>query len=290
MQIITVMNYQDPNYIMMCKIWIYLAKKFNPEAIITIFYFEKNRQIFNFARNFSGITFHKLNNKGILRTIDTDGYSHPCQELKFAIWKYVERHHMNRFLYIEPDAFILGSLKTWWNTMTEKPYIAVAEKKDEGGLLFNTGPHSYCSKKNFITYAKLLGQYAFDGNFIQLVAGEQGLMNSFFRRIHYDWSHEIIGQEYNTLAKRCIIKTVSDQEISVFSGNYPKWIITIKSFLRIELTWWEQWVGWNNNKKAIILHAFGGKGFKFWELPECKKLWSYGILKCSEIEQNAINT
>ena len=294
MRIVTVMDYSDTTHITMCKIWLYLAKRFNPKSQIIIFYHKKIPKIKKFATYFSNITFIKLTMSKILKTSKTNGFTHPSQELKLAIWKYVEKYHIDKFLYIEPDAFILSSLDTWWKLASKKPYIAVAERDFLGHTLFNAGPHSYFSKKKFVTYDKLLQQYHDDGNCVILPSGEQGIINAYFKKIKYNCFHKKIGHEYNCIAKKCIVKKVCDDEIIIYSGNlFSSWITILPIFIkkiifridRLEsLYWWRSWYWWNHPKKVKILHAFGD-GFKFWELPECKILWEYCVSKCITIEK-----
>jgi hypothetical protein len=275
MHIITIMNYKKAEEILMCKIWIYLAKRFNPNASITILFNTPIPEIKTYAERFSMIRFIKIKNDFVKKRL-THGYvAHPMQELQLAVWKVVELLHIKKFIYLDADAYILDSLKEWWDIIDSKPYIAISERLLDSRILFNCGIHSYSSTKRFITYKKLLTQYHADGNTIKIISGEQGLTNAYFRRIGYDCSHPLIGHQYNSIAKYCAVKKATDNEIIVYSGRYPL-IEALKRFISDRGNfWWEDWLWWNKPKKVIILHAFGGESFKYWNLPECKKLWDY---------------
>lgn len=284
MHLITMMNYREKNPLLMCKAWIYLAKRYNPEANISIFYHDNISEIRRFAKQYQRITFTKLHfPKGVNKL--TQGMTHhPDQELRLSLWKQLEIMRITKFIYIDADAFILSPLTDWWSIIDSQPYIAIAECKMPSGFLrLNAGVHSYSDTTGLVSYEKLLMQYQRDGNRILVDTGEQGLIYSYFRSINYAFSHNKIGHEYNTLAKHCIVKKVDDSDIVVYSGNYPfmKKIYRISQFEKKDFV--ENWLWWGKQVRVKILHAFGGpgQGYKFWNLPECSLLWQYCMKKIS---------
>lgn len=275
MHIITTMNFTGTNEIIMCKAWIYFAKRFNPDARITIIHHDPIPEIKRFAASYTKVRFIRLTTKEMCPVMTRGFTDHPCQEIKLSVWKQAKKYRIKKFLYIDCDAFILGSLKKWWDHIDDKPFIAVNEQIAPYDPIYNAGVFSYSSDNNFITYEKLLGQYREDGNRIKLHLGDQGLTNTYLRKIGYDYTHPAIDFTYNCIAKWSHTVTVSDAAIVIKSGTFPMlrklWI----KILGRELEWWEKWAWWNRNKRVIILHAFGRKGFKFWELKECEALWEY---------------
>lgn len=275
MHIITIMNYEKKNEIIMCKAWIYFAKRFNPGTKITIFHQNPIVEILRYSSLFTNVHSIQLSKKDAHVRITGEYTDHPIQELRLAVWKETEKRSMHKFIYVDADAFILDSLEPWWKHIGDKPYIAINQQITPQQTFFNAGVHSYNDTSGFVTYEKLLKQYRDDGNKITLFGGEQGLINAYFRRIHYSYDHPLIDFSYNCFAKNCRVQTVSDKNIIIFSGTYPWYKKFVHRLNGTQPQWWENWVGWNQRKKAKILHAFGKKGFKFWELPECKPLWEY---------------
>lgn len=275
MHIVTTMNFDGKNEIIMCKAWIYFAKRFNPNAVITIIHHDPIPEIKAYASSYAQIHFIRLTKKEMTPEMTRGHTDHPCQEIKLSVWKQTKKYSIRKFLYIDCDAFILGSLQPWWDRIDDKPFIAVNEQVAPYDPIYNAGVFSYSSKNNFITYEKLYGQYRKDNNSIALHLGDQGLTNTYLRTIGYDYTHPDIDFTYNCIAKWSKTHMISDTDIVVTSGSFPLlrklWI----KFLGRDLEWWEKWAWWNQNKKVTILHAFGRKGFKFWDLPECRALWEY---------------
>ncbi len=282
MHIITTMNFRGKNETIMCKAWIHFAKRFNPDATITIIHHFPLLEIKRFAAHFKKIQFIQLTKNEMKPEMVHGHTDHPCQEIKLAVWKQAKKHNIQKFLYIDCDAFIFHSLQSWWDHIDDKPFIAINEQVAPYDPIFNAGVFSYSSSDDFITYEKLLGQYKADNNRIKLHLGDQGLINTYLREMNYDYTHPAIDFTYNCIAKWSKTLTISDSSVKILSGTFPflkKVLIYIKGR---ELDWWEKWAWWGQNKQVKILHAFGRKGFKFWDLPECQLLWEY----CKKISQS----
>lgn len=278
MHLITIMNYRARNTLNMCKSWIFLAKRFNPEAAIHIFFADDIPEIRKFAQRWQDITLVKLELPKDLTRLSRGHTHHPAQDLRLALWRQLETMRITKFIYVDADAFILDSLAPWWNIIDSKPYIAIPEcQRSSGAPRLNAGVHSYCDTTGFITYRKLIHQYRTDGKRILIEAGEQGLVQAYFDRIRYTYTHPAIGHEYNSMAKYCRVIRADDKEIRVISGKFPigKKISRIVTFKKKDFC--ENWLWWDRPVKVKILHAFGGPGpgFKFWELPECQTLWKH---------------
>lgn len=275
MHILTVMDYTTEPGITMCKAWILLARRFNPRARITIFYTKPIDKIRSFASRYTSVHFRKLTIPRRVRHI-TEGFTHhPVQELQLSVWAQTEKLGIHRYIYIDADAFILDSLDQWWNHIDDKPYIGIPERRMANGtLLLNAGVYSYSSRNGFVTLNKLLEQYKRDNQKIRFQAGQQGLLNAYFQYIHYDFTHETIGHEYNTIARFSNVVGANDQDIVVYSGRYPILKTIYYTIRGGAKEWTAYWLWWNIPKRVKILHAFG-VDFKFWQLPECKHLWNY---------------
>lgn len=280
MHLITIMDYNDHNSLVMCKSWIYLAKRYNPKATITIFYRQPISEIRQFSSRYRDISFIKLHFPRDLNQFIHGHTHHPVQELQFALWKQLEKLRITKFIYVDADAFILSSLNDWWRIINDQPFIAVSEtRRPQGELRLNAGVHSYSDEAGFVTYDKLVEQYHIDGNRILVEAGTQGLIDAYFRRINYTYTHPAIGHEYNAFAKYCQVKRADNSEIVVYSGQYPLTKKVTRMLLLKEKEFAEKWLWWDKPVRVKILHSFGGPGFKFWELPECKTLWNYCVTK-----------
>lgn len=275
MHIISLMDYTDRRSIIMCCAWIELATRYNSGAKITIFHTKPIPRIQAFAGARPKVRFVQFSIPQATTRL-TGGFTHrPVQDLQLGLWHQLSRLHIYKFIYVDADAFIIDSLDDWWSIIGEKPLIGIPERiLSEGGVLLNAGVFSYADKNGFITFQKLLDQYNRDGEKIIFQAGQQGLLNAYLRRIRYDFRHPRIGHEYNVLAKYSRIVQFNDDQIAVYSGRYP-FRKKIKHLITGRREWSADWLGWKTTKRAKIIHAFGGKGYKFWELQECNSLWEY---------------
>jgi hypothetical protein len=261
----------------MSKIWFYLAKRFNPEAEITVYHGDHVDEIRKFGNKFPGVSFVKLDMEGILPHTITRGRTAPSQDLILSMWRLFERQQYTpKHLFVEADAWILAPLNDWWRAADDKPYIATLERVTRDNFrLINTGTHS-CNSLNFVTYSKLLHEYQKRG-FIEVPVGEQGLINLYFESIGYDCMHPSIGFEYNCYAAGSVIKKLDDKEIIIHSGNMP----TTRKARQLKarnLGW--KW--WGLDRRVKVLHAYY---IKWWNLPECQPLWDYCISKVHEMER-----
>lgn len=275
MHLLTIMDYTDANGIIMCKSWIILAKRFNPQAKITIFHTKKISEISAFASRFPSVQLRILPIPTKVMRLTGGKTHHPAQELQLGLWHETKKLGIKRYLYIDADALILSSLQHWWNHINDKPYIGIAEcKLPNGGIQCNAGIYSYSGDNNFITLDKLLSQYKRDGHTIRYYSGQQGLLNAYFQYIHYDFTLPEVGHEYNSMARFCRIVRIDDKGIEIWSGKFPPLKSFINRLLNKTEDWTENWLWWNTPRPVKVLHAFG-EGFKFWELPECSALWQY---------------
>lgn len=283
------MNYDFPEGIAMCKAWFYLMNRFNPQATIKVFYKDKISGIYEFGSRFPNVEFIELDYDGRFLTHDKmRGHAVPSQDLTLATWRWVEEHNFNKFICVEADAWVLAPLDEFWQIANEKPYIGISERVCEDIPMVNAGVYSYNANDGFLSYTKLMEQYYHDGRpeqyyhdgFIRRALGDQWLVNACLRRSGYDFSHPKIGFEYNCIAMGSHIERVDDQDIIIHFGNKykPKRGVAPK-FIRA-------WMGYSEpTRRAKILHSWYKK---FWELPECQKLWDYCIVKINQIEHAEI--
>ncbi len=275
MQLVTVMNYEDPQGIQMCKAWFYLAKRFNPGATVTVFYRDPIDAIKDFGFRFPGVQFVKMDMQGILSYRHMRGNVIPSQDLTLGAWKYIEENGPKKFICAEADAWILAPLDDWWRIADDKPYIATYEQRLGGKPALNVGTYSFNSADNFLSYTKLMDQYHQDNGYIRNVMGDQWLINAYLRRINYDPSHPRIDFEYNCFALNAVVEQADDQDIRVVSGSIPQ-DPNYKG---------PKWFWWDKKRRAKILHAYWRK---WWDLPEMKALWDYVAGKVAAIEKGEI--
>lgn len=276
MHLVTLMDYSDRESLVLCKAWIALAKRHHENASITIFSQRDISSIRSFARRYTNVYFETLPISSEIRKIRNGCIHLPTQDLQLALWDRTRVLGIHKYIYLDADALIVGTLDDWWNIIDDKPYIAIPELLQEKEVpLLNAGVYSYSSRSNFITTKKLISQYYRDGSTVKIQAGQQGLINSYFQYIHYDFTHQSIGHEYNVLAKYSDIRQVSDGGIIIYSGSYPFAKKVLQYSGLVEKEWGSDWMWWGLPKRARIIHSFGVTGNKFWDLPECNTLWSY---------------
>ena len=146
------MDYSDKISTCMCKAWIHFAKLHNPQATITIFHTKNIHEIRSFAKRFRNIFFRRMTISKRIKKV-TGGFLHrPVQDLQLSLWEEINKIRLTKFIYIDADALVLGSLKNWWDVADEMPYIGIPERALPGGsVLLNAGIFSYSSKSEFVT-------------------------------------------------------------------------------------------------------------------------------------------
>jgi hypothetical protein len=282
MEIITVMNYDSLQGITMCKAWFYLMNRFNPNANIKVFYKDKICGIHEFGSRFPNVEFIELDYDGNFLTHEKmKGHIVPSQDLTLATWRWVEEHNFNKFLCVEADAWVLAPLDDLWKIADERPFIGVEEKNYEDAPMVNTGVYSYNADDGFISYTRLMDQYRQDG-MIRRALGDQWLVNACLRKSNYDFSHPKVGFEYNCIAFECDVREVNDNEIVIYSATNRPWskVYTDGTQSRVPRGI-RSWSWWGQPRRVKVLHSWYKK---FWQLPECQKLWDYCVNKVNEIE------
>lgn len=279
MHILTVMDYDDPHGIQMCKTWFYLTHRYNPGAHITVFHGEKADEIRGFGRHFPGVTFVRPDPTGVPTFRQMRGKTHPATDMTLPSLRHIENHpEFDKFMYLEADAWPLDSLAPVWAAGDDKPFVAVEGRRMPGNFAqFNTGVYVQ-SQKDFVTYSKLMEHYDRVGK-IDLPMGEQGMINSYFRHIGYDAAHPAMGPEYNSWALSCKILRADDDEIEVWTGARKVKPRHIKT----------GWKWWDTKRRSRLIHAFL---LKYWDLPDCQPLWNYcaGKTRALETEWHTISS
>lgn len=258
MNLVTLMNYDDPKGVLMCKGWLWLARHFNPGARIVILHHDKIAEIESFARNKIGdVSFERLDLSSVLPKDQMHGHTFYCQDLTFSRWVALEKLGLSRYLFVEADAWILSSLSEWWAVSHEKPFIAVMEDDREGPSYFNIGAFSHDSATPFFTYKILMEEYVRNGCNIPISTGDQALMNLWAWRNKYDASHPKIGKEWNcpTYDRMSGIKLgrCDDSEIEV----------------------------WDAGKRIKIVHTWGPR--KWWDTPELAPITRFVASKVGSV-------
>lgn len=282
MNIVTLMNYEDERRVLMCKMWLYLVRRFHPEANVTVLHHDR----------FEGIrSFAERTGARALRTDLTDipsaaawtkaspGTECPWMDLTISVWRMYGRAGLTRFLFVEADAFVLGDLSSFWKLSEEKPFIGIAERARWGEIApyMNMGVYAYNSTDGFLTYEKLFRYWRRCGYRVPYPVGDQGLVNGYFKEIGYSPFHPNVGIEYNCLAANCRVKSANDDGIEVRSGPVP-----VNGEAGAEFP---GYIGWGLDLRVKILHAFG-PSWKLWKVPTATALWEYLSEKVAEIERS----
>lgn len=281
MLIVTLMNYEDPTRILMCKAWLYCLRRIHPDAEVLILHYDKFDAIKEFTNRFENVRYQKTDLADIPSPVEWTARSPESKcswmDLTISVWRLYERMSLARFIFIEPDAFVIRDLSGLWKAGSEMPFVGVAERERWGDIspYLNLGVYAYNPSGNFLTYEKLFRYWEENERRVPPI-GDQGLINGYFKSIGYSPFHPDIGIEYNCLAAGAKIIRFDDVEIDVKSGPRPPIGQTGGEF--------REYIGWDKNVDVHILHAFG-PAWKFWMIPATKPLWEYLKGKVEEIEK-----
>lgn len=251
MNLVTLMNYDDPKGVAMCKGWLWLARHYNPYAKIIVLHHDKIAAIREFAvTRIGNAQFERLDLSAITPRELMKGHTFYCQDLTFARWVALQWLGLSKYLFVEADAWILSDLSEWWDVSNEKPFIAVMEEgRPPGPPYFNIGCFSHNSPTPFFTYAKLMWEYALNGNTIPISTGDQALMNLWAWRNAYDASHPKIDKMWNC--------PTYDRMAGIKLGRCDDTAIE----------------AWDSGKRIKIMHTWGPR--KWWETPELAPICSF---------------
>ncbi len=249
MKIVTLMNYDDPAGVRMCKGWLYLARRFNPYAPIIVLHADKYSEIETFAKERIGnVLFERLDTDKVMPREKMRGWTFYCQDLTFARWVTLERLALTYYIFVEADAWMLSDLTDWWKVSQEKPFIAVREEGRPGDPYFNIGCFSHFGPP-FFTYAKLMEEYRLAGDQIPISIGDQALMNLWAWRNKYDAFHPLIDKMWNC--------PTYDRMYGIKLGRCDDDAIE----------------AWDHGKRIRIMHTWGPR--KWWETPELAPICKY---------------
>lgn len=281
MFIVTLMNYEDPQWVLMCKAWLYCLRRVHPDARVLVLHHDKFEAIRPFVERFEGVECHKTDLAGIPAAEEWTAESPDSKcwwmDLTISVWRVYERLALPRFIFLEPDAFVLGDLTLLWNAGAQKPFVGIAERTEWDGMApyLNLGVYAYDPAGCFLTYDKLFRYWQNNGRRVPPI-GDQGLVNGYFKSIAYSPFHPEIGIEYNCLAAGTRFLRVDDTEIEVRSGPKPVFGQTGAEF--------PAYIGWDKDVRVRVLHAFG-PAWKLWMIREAKPMWEYLAEKVAEIER-----
>lgn len=275
MKILTLMDYDTLEGIIMCRGWFYLMKRFNPQAEITVLHAGKTEGFRQYAeRLFPTVRFLEMDLTGIITNDDVTGFDFPYIHLTMARWRTVETHQeLSKHLFIEADAWVIAPLDELWSVVGLKPFVATIEQYWYGGPLFNIGVYTYNNAGSFLSHSKIMQQLESDERKIHLPVGDQGLINSIIRRTRYDARHPKVGPEYNVPTGFATIERMDDDAIEISFGPRP-----------LDLgpwSWLGGWAGWGERRSAKIVHSFWRK---WWKVPETERLWRYVTEKVAVVE------
>lgn len=281
MHLVTLMDYTDPLPVLMCKVWIYLARRAYPDGEITILHGDRFEKLKPFARRHR-IRCEHISTEGIPTAEEWSKLSEPeahfpPMRLTISVWAAFERLGFTKFLFVEPDAFILERPALLEKAAETKPFIGVAERARWNFVApyMNNGVYTYNSTDGFLTYAKLLKFWEDSGRKIPVPVGDQGLINAYLHSIGYSPFHSQVGIEFNCLGANCMVIRADDGGLLVYSGSRPSF-----GECGFEFT---NWIGWDQALPVKILHFFGPT-WKPWQVPSARRLLDYLGRKVAEIE------
>lgn len=274
--VVTIMNYPEGSIEeAMCKGWLYLIRRSNPGVPVVVFHERPTPELRAFA---PWARFERLSAEGVLNRSSAVGRVCEGMEYKLALWKSVGDVVRGPFVFLDADAWVLGPIDTLIEIAPTKSFAALEEGVYSLGPAFgktfgpprkhmNSGVFT-CSGDGLITYGALVDQYARDGG-INWLTGDQGILNAYFDRIGYDWSHPSLDFTWNCMAWTAMTIRADDEKIEVVSGDRPN----PKPVMSPNWSWF------GRRSLVNILHAFWKK---FWELPEMGYLWDYVMRKIGE--------
>lgn len=257
---------------MMCRAWAYLVRRYNPQARLAIFYVEPDQWVLDHIWHMKNVEFHRMSVEGIPTDKKAVGYAIEGMEYKIAFWDALAAAGIRKTVFVDADAFVLSPLDHLWEIAGEKWFSAVYEADymtlDTAGLAACMKPHLnsgvFCYNAalgNDITVETLMTQYALDGK-VSWQTGDQGLLNSYFARQSYDWTHPKLEFEWNVMAWTGSVDRADDGEIVAWSPDKKPQTVGATP----------QWKWWGDKRRAKIFHALWKK---WWDLPEAEKLWEY---------------
>jgi len=108
------------------------------------------------------------------------------------------------FMFIDADAFLLGDINMPLKASEDKPFIAVNHQKVPNHCahlpykFLNSGV-MVVSDPEFMNFNKLMQTFIDDRSF-KYPGTDQAILNSYVRKIKYDYTHPNIGFEWNSCA------------------------------------------------------------------------------------------
>jgi len=236
MNIVTIMNYNEKhhNYIKMCKIFIKLVKKYNPDCNLIILYeCSIAKSITEYAANFTSISFVKKKSA-------KDSWSDQ-HNIRFKLFNLTQL--TEPFIFLDSDIFCLSSLEHLWSKRNDQPFIGVNHQHILG--------HTTKFKFKFLNSGvQIVGDpdwYQFD-NFRKTHKKHRGKLNCrgfdqahifrYCKDINYDYTHKDIGYGWNSCARYGHVTNIEGEWSCVYKG--PKDIDAPKEYtVHLNHYWWD---------------------------------------------------
>ena len=192
MRIVTIMNYpSNNNYDLMCYIWLDRVIKHGADEII-IFYENNKPRIVNYFKS-ANITLEK---RSSVKSLGCDHFNIRFKLATLASLDY-------EYIFLDSDMYVIHDLDKLWEIRGDKPWIGIDHQRIpklsdthrkpflNSGLQIVSDPEFYNLKE--IIKTQRAANYKF------LTPGrDQALLSRCFRHIKYDYTHPIIGKEWNS--------------------------------------------------------------------------------------------
>lgn len=229
MKLITIFNFPDrSNYNVLCEWWLECAM-IHTNLDIEIWY----RDSITHLNKKSGrvtlkkkpeVSLHQL----LPQNIITDKVRHNVGFKLYNLCQEVEP-----FIFVDADAIILKDIQPLLDVAADKPFIAVDHQSIPGHTshipekFLNSGVQ-VCSDPGFLNFSELLKHQQKYSRFVY-PGTDQSILNTYFKDTGYDYTHPMIGFEWNHCAG--VKNHIDNICINHYWYNFKPWNINCPLWL-----------------------------------------------------------
>ena len=216
MTFITIMNYTDPDDIIMCKGWFYFVRKFHPTAEIIVYYNDALSD--ELIRD--DVTYKKLDVTNVPMLANKGKIN------KLAIHREWDKY--DQFIYMDADAYPLADLQPMFDNC-RKPITYCGHDPGEGAGPTHLNSGVLVQKSKLFNYDNLIDIWLRSNKRLKYAGTDQALCQMHFEDIGYSpFDYNIMGHEYNSCANATI--SIIDGNVSAISNITKKQIKVLHGY------------------------------------------------------------